>query len=100
MSYRFYYRETMLENVQRVAFEQNEAAIAEIDDRKLDVHETVHQARKHCKKIRGLIRLVRPQFKKTYKFENAWYRDAARDLSSIRDAQSMIEIYDSIISRH
>lgn len=91
MAYRFKSSESVEEGVQRAAREQIDKAVAEIDDPELDRHEAVHQVRKRCKKIRGLIRLVRPQFESTYDRENAWYRDAARRLSYVRDAHSIIE---------
>lgn len=75
----------------RIAGEQLDRALAELDDPDLDRHTAVHQVRKRCKKIRGLLRLVRPALGGTYRFENAWYRDAARDLGWIRDAQSSLE---------
>lgn len=65
-------------------------------DEELDRHETVHQVRKRCKKLRGLIRLVRPQFR-DYQQENAFFRDAAGELSYVRDAQSMIECFDDLM---
>jgi CHAD domain-containing protein len=76
--------------------EQIEKAIGEITDDELDRHETVHQVRKRCKKLRGLIRLVRPQFD-DYRRENAFFRDAARELSYVRDSQSIIECFDGLI---
>lgn len=48
--------------------------------------ETVHELRKACKKLRALLRLVRPAFDGSRK-ENAAIRDAARGLSFLRDAQ-------------
>jgi len=76
--------------LRRIAREQIAAAIAEIDDTALGHVETVHQLRKRCKKLRGLIRLVRPGFA-PYAEENAAFRDLARDLSALRDAGAMIE---------
>lgn len=60
-------------------------------------HETVHEVRKRCKKIRATVRLVRPALGDTYDDENAWYRDIARQLSDMRDAQALIETYDEHI---
>lgn len=77
--------------VRRVAREQIQLAIAEIRSRKLDRHEVVHEVRKRCKKIRALLRLVRPELDITYALENAWYRDTARALSFVRDAQALVE---------
>jgi CHAD domain-containing protein len=99
MPYRLRRRESAREAVQRVAREQIDKAIGEIDDEQLDRHEAVHQVRKRCKKLRGLIRLVRPQFEETYQRENEWYRNASRTLSYIRDAQSIIETYGKLIDR-
>ena len=96
MAYRLKRSESVSQGVKRVAKEQLEKALAEIDDDQLDRHEAVHQARKRFKKIRGLIRLVRPAFEKTYQRENARFRDAGRDLSAVRDAQSLIEAFDRL----
>jgi len=99
MPFRLRRRESVQEAVQRVAREQIDEAISEIDNEQLDRHEAVHQVRKRCKKLRGLIRLVRPQFEETCQRENAWYRDASRMLSYVRDAQSIIETYDKLVDR-
>jgi CHAD domain-containing protein len=84
------------DGVRRIAVSQINAALAELHDEALDVHETVHQVRKRCKKLRGLIRLVRPAFA-DYKKENAVLRGAAAQLSHVRDAQAMIETYDYVV---
>ena len=97
MAFQILADEAVEEAVQRIAREQIDKAVDEINDRELDRHETVHQVRKRCKKIRGLIRLVRPQFEDTYDRENAWYRDSARPLSYVRDAQSIIETFDKLL---
>ena len=71
MAFQILADESVEEAVQRIVREQIDKAIDEINDRELDRHETVHQVRKRCKKIRGLIRLVRPQLEDTYDRENA-----------------------------
>ena len=76
--------------LRRIAQSQIDAAIGEIDDPDLDPASTVHQVRKRCKKLRGLIRLMRPGLK-AYAGENAAIRDLARDLSALRDAGAMLE---------
>ncbi|REJ88230.1 MAG: CHAD domain-containing protein [Planctomycetota bacterium] len=96
MAYRILPGELVQEGIQRIAREQIDKAIDELDDDEVGRHETVHQVRKRCKKIRGLIRLVRPKFEATYKRENAWYRDAARPLSYVRDAQALVETFDDL----
>ncbi len=87
------------DGIRRIALSQIDSAIAEIDDGDLDIHETVHQVRKRCKKLRALIRLVRPAFA-GYKSENAVFREAASKLSYIRDAQALIETYDHLVETY
>lgn len=59
----------------------------------------MHDARKRIKKVRALLRLVRPGLGDTYKKENAFYRDLGRDLSDIRDAQVMSQTVGSLKCR-
>jgi hypothetical protein len=97
MAYRIRSSASIEDNVRKIACEQIDRAIAEITDSKHDRHEVVHQVRKRCKKLRGLIRLVRPDFE-AYARENALLREAARRLSYVRDAQSMIDCFDSLMA--
>ncbi|WP_424932895.1 CHAD domain-containing protein [Amaricoccus macauensis] len=90
---------SLQDGVRRIALDQIRTAIAEIDDPDLDRDETVHQVRKRCKKLRGLVRLARPGFD-GYKRENARFRDAARRLSGIRDADVLIETYDKLAEHY
>ncbi len=73
--------------LRRIADEQIGRALGEIDDDDLDFAEKVHQVRKRCKKLRGLIRLVRPAFD-DYSAENGAFRDAAQMLSGVRDTRT------------
>ena len=95
MAYRLRRKKSVKKSVRKVACEQIDRAISEILDEGLDRHEAVHQVRKRCKKLRGLVRLVRPQFD-GYRAENAFFRDAARGLSYVRDAQSIVECFDAL----
>lgn len=97
----FYFRdgESVEEAVQRIALEQLDKAVAELKSDELPRHEQVHQVRKRCKKIRGLLRLVRPSLGETYKRENAHYRDAARRLSDLRDSHTLQSNFEKLL-RH
>lgn len=97
MSFRIREKESVGEAIRRIAGEQIDKAIGELTDDELGPHETIHQVRKRCKKLRGVVRLVRPGFEDTYRFENAWFRDAARTLSHVRDAEALIETYDDLM---
>ncbi|MEJ2469991.1 MAG: CHAD domain-containing protein [Desulfuromonadales bacterium] len=99
MGYRIERQDPPAEAIRRMACEQIDKAIDEIHDSDLDRHETVHQVRKRCKKLRGLVRLVRPCMEEVYQHENAWYRDSARALSNIRDAHALIECCEDLLQR-
>ena len=52
----------------------------------------VHKARVRAKRIRAALRLLRPVLgQKAYAYENAWWRDAARGLSRVRDMTARSE---------
>ncbi|MBC58726.1 MAG: hypothetical protein CL814_17555 [Confluentimicrobium sp.] len=98
MAYMFRLKDKSVEKaVRRVALEEIDAALAEIDDPQMDLHTKVHEVRKHAKKLRGLIRLVRPAFP-GYARENAAIRDAARRLSGLRDREGMIETFHKLMA--
>lgn len=97
MGYKLKRNKTVEKSIQRVGTEQIDKAIAEIEDPKLDRHEAIHQVRKRCKKLRALVRLVRPALGKTYKHENERFRDIARNLAGMRDEQSMVEALERLL---
>jgi len=96
MSYRLHFNESLDDGIPRIVCEQVERAIEELSGPDTDLPEAVHQARKRCKKIRGLLRLIRGAFSESYPDENAWFRDLARRLSDARDAEAMLECFDKL----
>jgi CHAD domain-containing protein len=99
MAYKLHLDESVATGVHRIGREQIEKAITEIDDTEMDRHEKVHQVRKRCKKMRGLLRLIRPVFPE-FKEENESFRDSARELSYVRDSQSMLECLDTLSTHY
>ena len=91
--------ETVVDGVRRIAYEQIDLAVAELHDEALGRHAAIHQVRKRCKKLRALLRVVRPVLGKTFATENAHVRDAARRLSDLRDATALLETYDALMAR-
>lgn len=89
---------SLTDGVRRIARSQIETAIAEIDDETLGPVTTVHQLRKRCKKVRGLVRLVRPGFK-DYAEENVAFRDLSRSLADLRDAGALLETVAALEAR-
>jgi CHAD domain-containing protein len=87
---------TVQDGVRKIAVELIDDAIDSAGGKRKDVHESVHTARKSCKKLRGLIRLIRPVFD-DYRTENATFRDAGRGLSFLRDGAVLIETYDNLL---
>lgn len=69
-----------------IALDQLDEALSDLDNPDRDGRSVVHEARRRCKKLRGLLRLVRPVFP-DFARENAAIRDAAALLSHLRDAE-------------
>lgn len=97
MSYRIAENEDPERALHRIAHEQIDAALRDLADPRINVHEKVHCARKRSKKLRNLLRLFRPHLGKTYRTENKVIREAARELSEPRDAAARVELVDSLL---
>lgn len=82
-------------SLRRIARAQVIAALRSIDTAGSDVGAAIHDVRKRCKKIRGLLRLVRPAFD-DYHAENAAFRDIAATLGPMRDAEVLIAAFDHV----
>lgn len=95
MAYRFRSDETIEAGVRRVAAEQARRALTELGDPALSPSARAFGVRKRCKKVRSLVRLVRPVFE-AYDTENAAYRDISRGLAVLRDAAAVLEAFDAL----
>lgn len=89
---------TVTAAIRRIADSQLSAAIASLASAEGGIHTRVHDARKRVKKLRALIRLVRPAFP-DYGAENARLRDASRRVSGFRDLTAAIETCDRLAQR-
>lgn len=100
MSYSFQRKESVPDGARRIVREQCEKAAAALSGENSDINDGVHNARKSFKKIRSLLRMLRePLGKRRYRRENRWFRDAKNRLSSVRDAEAMIETFDALAER-
>lgn len=89
MTYAFLATDASVEEaVRRVAREEVEGALAALR-RDGPLGPRVHEMRKSVKKLRGLLRLVRPVVRAA-RSENAALRDAGAGLSSLRDAAVLL----------
>ena len=97
MTYRITRHDRSLQQAfRRIAREQIDATLAELTAEEADPNEAIHQARKHFKKLRGLLRLVRPGFD-GFEAENAAIRDLAASLSGLRDLGVLVETHDKLL---
>jgi CHAD domain-containing protein len=91
-SYEFDPTTPVPDEVRRVARGRIDHAIDELSGNTENSRaKAVHEARKDMKKLRALLRLVRGELgEELYARENASFRDTARQLAGVRDADVMI----------
>lgn len=78
--------------IKRILLEQTDMALWQLTTPGLNADEAVHEARKCFKRIRGILRLVRDDIGTTrYQTLNACFRDAGRELSTIRTSAVLAE---------
>ncbi|MER0237243.1 CHAD domain-containing protein [Fulvimarina sp. MAC8] len=85
--------------IQRIAVEQIEKAEKSLNGAGEEPHEAIHDARKRLKKLRGLIRLIRPEMGDFYKAQNALFRNTAKKLSGMRDKAALVEAIEKLEER-
>lgn len=98
MAYRILEHDTVPDAIQRIAEELVSEVSSEVDDGALSPDRRVHQVRKACKRMRALLRLIRPALKQdVYKRENERFRDLARLAGGARDAKVALDCFDELI---
>ena len=88
------------DSLRRIVLEQIDGAILQLarDD---NLNEGIHEARKHFKRVRGVLRLSRGALPaETYRSENQLFRDQGRILSPVRDSAVYIETLDRLRRRY
>ena len=92
MSYQLKHRETLGENLRRICRQQIEWAIAIAKGEKKPNDTPVHETRKHLKKTRAALRLVRKEIGRgLFKQQDRCVRDVGRLTSEIRDAEVRLQ---------
>jgi CHAD domain-containing protein len=97
VAYRLKRHESARSGLKRIAREELGEAIGNL--RGNDGPIAVHEARKHLKKVRALLRLVKREMGGAYREENARLRDIGRILSPVRDAEALIEAVNRVKGR-
>jgi CHAD domain-containing protein len=99
MPYCFLLTDSSVESaVRRIASEELSAILANFSGPATMSPKQVHDTRKHIKKLRSLIRLVRDGFG-NYVSESNALRDAARLLSETRDQTVILATFDTLMGR-
>jgi len=75
----------------RIITERIDHAHEQLLDVSQPPEERIHNARKRFKETRAALRLIRRPLGKQFAVENHWFRDAARDLATLRDADAVVE---------
>ena len=100
MPYRLMPHDTSLQHMlRRIALEDLGAALATLETPRLVAPSGIHDIRKRIKKLRALLRLVRPGFP-DFAQENAALRMAGQSLASRRDADVRLATYDALFGAH
>lgn len=95
--------EAVRREVRRIAAERLDDAIEQLDAviaGSADVETAVHDVRKRCKETRGLARLVQPALGDEFRPFDRIVRDAANQLSAMRDAHALLATLDSLLKAH
>jgi CHAD domain-containing protein len=95
MAYAFKQSSGVAGQVRDIATEQIDKAL-EVIAASEDFDQTVHTLRKSCKKLRALLKLVRPVFA-DYEAENAAFRAIADRFSVARDAAVMVQTMSGLV---
>ena len=100
MSYRLKPRESPAQGLQRIFREEIEAALKECRHPARERGETVHETRKHLKKLRAALELVAPEAgRQRYAREDKCVRQIGKIVSHLRDAhvrlQTLTELRES-----
>ena len=101
MAFRLKPGRSVASEIRRIVLRQIEAAtvgLKAIGDPESD--EAVHDARRRVKKIRAVIRLVRPALGKTSRIVDKDLRDVSRLLAPVADGQGIIATLDALERRY
>jgi CHAD domain-containing protein len=97
MAYRLKASESVPEGIKRIVLEEVDSAsqvLAQASGRRRD--NAIHEARKSVKKVRGVLRLVRPELGSAYGRENTRFRELGDHLSELRDAAALLEVFNQV----
>lgn len=102
MSYSINVKKNVEKQSQKVALSQLKKSIEEIEDNSLCMDKKIHQLRKRCKKMRGFLRIIRPQLQISgiYDAQNQYFKEIAKQFSAIRDQKMLKETFKKIVFKY
>ena len=101
MAYRLKSKESVPEGIKRVVKEELEAGVDQLSGKsRANREEAVHEARKSVKKIRAVLRLMRPELNGAYDAQTRRLRTVGRKLSEFRDAGAIVETFDNLKQKY
>jgi CHAD domain-containing protein len=100
MVFQFRCDESVKKGVRRLLQKQIKNSLQLLIASDTSQEESVHEVRKNFKKIRSILRLIRPEIgTRVYREQNRCFRNAGRPLSQVRDAQIFVQALDSLSTR-
>ncbi len=85
--------------LQRLALGQIDAAQVLLNQRTPAMHDAIHEARRAMRRARAILQMLRPALGEHYEPLAKPLRDAGAALSSLRDAQAVIEAVEQLARR-
>ena len=99
MSYRIKLTRPLAKQRRRIAREQLDKALAELNSSSFEAQHYVHQLRRRLKKLRALIRLYRFADEAWYRQENSCFRDLAQEYAGPRNADVAVHTCEAMINQ-
>lgn len=96
MAYRIARPDQVDAEIRQLMRDRLQQAIEHIDAYQDGESTGIHETRKRIKEIRALLHLVQEDLGNLHTAENQWFRERARMLGDIRDAQAMLEAFDKL----
>ena len=93
--------ETISLGIRRILNEIVDQILQEFTEQRKKRDEGVHDARKNCKRVRAVYRLIRDEIGiGIYREENIRFRDTARLLAGARDSLVLVQTLDKLFNTH
>jgi CHAD domain-containing protein len=96
MAYRIARPDQVDLEIRRLMCERLQQAVGHIDAYLDGEPAGIHETRKRIKEMRALLRLVQEDLGELQEREDQWFRERARALGDVRDAQAILESFDKL----